>query len=323
MKVVLLVVAFFSTFCLSAQTFRWDNEQPRQAEEEVPIAATETGTAMIYPDYYEGSPTALGEVFSQKEFTGAHKKLPLGTVVQLTRLDNGQSVQVRINDRGAYCDGCIVDITKAAANALSMQGERQVEVRLRVLGERKGTDEAVTASIAPIELEESSRFTARGTDNAAQRRTVSPTPNAYDTNSSGVQARTPATPSTTQEMPAAYEEPANQPCVITDEYLMGGPIGKTENGITVIDLPFSPFSVQFGAYTKRSNAERHVRRLVDVGFDNVFLLREERPGEDTLHRVISAPFNSYEEAKAYASQVQEYHDMRALVFQTKLVEVRE
>ncbi|MEO0875185.1 MAG: SPOR domain-containing protein, partial [Bacteroidota bacterium] len=100
-------------------------------------------------------------------------------------------------------------------------------------------------------------------------------------------------------------------------------LGRTENGITVIDLPFSPFSVQFGAYTKRANAERHVKRLIDAGFDNVFMLQEERPGEPTLNRVIAAPFATYTEAKAYATQVQDYHDMRALVFQAKLVEVRE
>ncbi|MEL6831586.1 MAG: septal ring lytic transglycosylase RlpA family protein [Bacteroidota bacterium] len=315
MKVVLLAVAFLSTFCVSAQTFRWDSEKPHQTEE-TPTASTEAGTAMIYPDYYEGSPTALGEVFSQNELTGAHKKLPLGTVVQLTRLDNGMSVQVRINDRGAYCDGCIIDITKAAASQLGMIGERQIEVRLRVLGERKNAG----PTMASISDEDEGRFQVRGVDQTQQRRAVPPTPNAYEPTS---QSRI-ATPQVKlEEVPPSYEEEKDQPCIITDEYYAKGALGRTENGITVIDLPFSPFSVQFGAYTKRANAERHVKRLIDAGFDNVFMLQEERPGEPTLNRVIAAPFATYTEAKAYATQVQDYHDMRALVFQAKLVEVRE
>ncbi len=315
MKVVLLAVAFLSTFCVTAQTFRWDSEQPPQVEETT-MPSTEAGTAMVYPDYYEGSPTALGEIFSQNELTGAHKKLPLGTVVQLTRLDNGKSVQLRINDRGAYCDGCIIDITEAAASQLGMLGEREVEVRLRVLGERKNAGPA----LASIGTQDEGRFQIKGVDEMPQRQAAPPAPNAY--NKTG-EARITEAQLTLEEVPSSYEETKNQPCVITDEYYAKGAVGRNENGITVIDLPFSPFSVQFGAYTKRANAERHVNRLIQAGFDNVFMLREERPGETALNRVIAAPFGSYTEAKAYASQVQEYHDMRALVFQAKLVEVRD
>lgn len=319
MKVVLLAVTIVCSLSLPAQTFRWDNDQPQRQEAPSEMPSTETGMAMLYPDYYEGSPTALGEIFNQNEFTGAHKKLPLGTVVQLTRLDNGLSVQIRINDRGAYCDGCIVDITKAAAQALGMQADRQAEVRLSVLGERKGAAEINNETLAM--RESTDQLTVKGGEPVVQtnRTTIPPTPNAYE----HTQARQVSAVNQEEELPAAYEEPMEADCVIQTDYLMGPKSVQTEDGISVIEVPFSPFSVQFGAYSKRSNAERHIRKLVDSGFDNVFMLLEERDGEGPLHRVITAPFKTLEEAKSYVNDVREYHDMRALVFQTRMVEVRD
>ena len=313
MKVVLLAVAFLLSCHLPAQTFRCDNEKTPQKTTENAPENVETGIAMIYPDYYEGSPTALGDIFSQRNFTGAHKKLPLGTMVQVTRLDNGQSVEVRINDRGAYCDDCIVDLTKAAASALGMLEQGQVEVRLTVLGELKPA--ATETSLAMVERE--SQFTVRGVDPtlSTQRRLSPPPPNSYNRS----QPRTPIT-EPAAEVPATHETPdAN--CVITNDYLSGPVQARIENGITILTLPISPFTVQFGAYSKRSNADRHARRLLDAGFDNVFLLVEENRGEQPLHRVITAPFGTVEEAKAYVNDVGAYHDMKALVFETKLVEV--
>ncbi len=327
MKVVLLAVTLLCSLSLPAQTFRWDNEQPQRQDDRSAIPNTETGTAMLYPDYYEGSPTALGEVFDQNELTGAHKKLPLGTIVQLTRLDNGLSVQIRINDRGAYCDGCIVDITKAAAQALGMVGEREAKVRLSVLGERKGASEVnnnalATAERTPDAYESTDRFAAKGGEPAFQssRTAMPPSPNAYE----HVQAR--STTTAVQEEPPlqnATEEAKGVDCVITSDYLMGPKSVQNENGISVIEVPFSPFSVQFGAYSKRSNAERHIRKLADAGFDNVFMLLEERVGEGPLHRVITAPFMTLAEAKSYVNDVRDIHDMRALVFQTRMIEVRD
>ena len=321
MKVVLLAVAFFFSTYLPAQTFRWDDQSSAQEQEEPKLATSETGMAMLYPDYYEGSPTALGEVFDQNELTGAHKKLPLGTVVQLTRLDNGMSVQVRINDRGAYCDECIVDITKAAAAKLDMLNAGQAKVRLTVLGERKATSNntAAMAVAAPAEP----RFTARGVGanhaSTPARTVAAPAPNAYEQ----VQARTPVVETRQAAGPAASEEPTEQNCVIRGDYYDPNMQLKQVDGIAVLEMPFSPFSVQFGAYSKRANAERHVRKLLEAGFDNVFLLIESQVGKASLHRVITAPFTTLEEAKAYANDVQQLHDMRALVFQTTLVEVRD
>ena len=81
---------------------------------------TETGYASYYSDKMNGHQTASGDVFNNSKYTAAHKKLPFGTMVKVTNLDNGKSVIVRINDRGPFVAGRIIDMSKAAAAAIGM-----------------------------------------------------------------------------------------------------------------------------------------------------------------------------------------------------------
>jgi rare lipoprotein A len=92
---------------------------------------TETGYASFYADKFEGRKTANGEIFNQSKLTAAHKKLPFGTQVMVTNLANGRSVQVRINDRGPFVSGRIIDLTKAAAKEIDMLGAGVARVRIR------------------------------------------------------------------------------------------------------------------------------------------------------------------------------------------------
>ena len=81
---------------------------------------TETGYASYYSDNMNGHQTASGETFNNSRLTAAHKKLPFGTMVKVTNLSNGRYVVVRINDRGPYVAGRIIDLSKAAADKLGM-----------------------------------------------------------------------------------------------------------------------------------------------------------------------------------------------------------
>ncbi|GLH75093.1 hypothetical protein SSBR45G_00010 [Bradyrhizobium sp. SSBR45G] len=83
--------------------------------------------------YTAPQPTANGEVFDTTAMTAAHRSLPFGTRLRVTRLDNGQSVTVRINDRGPYIDGRIVDLSYAAAAKLGMVETGLADVRLSVV----------------------------------------------------------------------------------------------------------------------------------------------------------------------------------------------
>lgn len=80
----------------------------------------ETGYASFYSDRFDGSKTSNGEVFRQNKATAAHKKLPLGTMVKVTNLSNNKSVIVRINDRGPFISGRIIDLSRSAASKIDM-----------------------------------------------------------------------------------------------------------------------------------------------------------------------------------------------------------
>ena len=82
------------------------------------FAQHQTGKASFYSDKYEGHVTASGEKYKHSKFTAAHKTLPFGTRVRVTNIENNQSVEVVVNDRGPYVDGRIIDLSKAAAEKL-------------------------------------------------------------------------------------------------------------------------------------------------------------------------------------------------------------
>jgi len=92
---------------------------------------TEEGYASYYSDKFNGKQTASGEVFNNSRYTAAHKKLPFGTMVKVTNLDNGKSVIVRVNDRGPFVSGRIIDLTKAAATTLGMINAGTVKVSIQ------------------------------------------------------------------------------------------------------------------------------------------------------------------------------------------------
>ncbi len=92
---------------------------------------TLTGKASYY---WQPQALASGGRFNPNAMTAAHKTLPFGTKVRVTNQNNGKSVVVTINDRGPYIAGRIIDLSKAAAHSISMQGSGVVPVKVAVLG---------------------------------------------------------------------------------------------------------------------------------------------------------------------------------------------
>lgn len=91
------------------------------------------GLASWYGEYHHGLPTASGEVFDMAQLTAAHRTLPLGTRLRVTNLENGRTVWVRVNDRGPYIDGRVLDLSHEAARVLRMVERGVVPVRLDIV----------------------------------------------------------------------------------------------------------------------------------------------------------------------------------------------
>lgn len=117
-----MLLVLLATGCATTRT------TPRQVE--AGAVRSEVGEASYYAHKYHGRKTASGETYNMHELTAAHRRLPFGTRVRVTNLNNNSSVLVRINDRGPFVRGRVIDLSLAAARKLDMvrSGIAKVEV---------------------------------------------------------------------------------------------------------------------------------------------------------------------------------------------------
>lgn len=94
---------------------------------------TQVGMASWYGEDYHGNKTTSGEVYDMHKLTAAHCCLPLGTSVKVTNLANGKSVKVKINDRGPFKKGRIIDLSYAAAKEIGLIGAGTQKVKIKVI----------------------------------------------------------------------------------------------------------------------------------------------------------------------------------------------
>lgn len=109
----------------------------------------ETGIASWYGPGFHGRKTANGEIYNQNDITAAHATLPLPTNVRVTNLDNGRSLVVRVNDRGPFHDGRIIDLSARSAELLGFKNAGTARVRVQVLGPPAAPDFAIAKAEPP------------------------------------------------------------------------------------------------------------------------------------------------------------------------------
>jgi rare lipoprotein A len=107
----------------------------------------ETGTASWYGPGFVGNRTSSGEVYDLSQMTAAHPTLPLGTRVRVTNLENGRSVEVRLNDRGPFAKGRIIDLSRAAAREIGLIGPGTAQVRVESIDDGKGPPGTVAYAV--------------------------------------------------------------------------------------------------------------------------------------------------------------------------------
>jgi len=127
MKLIKLVLLSVLSVILAACSNAPGNINNQQRD------VAEQGKASFYADKYHGRTTASGERFSQQAATAAHLKLPFGTRVNVTNIANNKSVVVRINDRGPYIRGRIIDLSKAMFEKISDSSAGVIDVSVTVI----------------------------------------------------------------------------------------------------------------------------------------------------------------------------------------------
>ena len=133
------VIIIFSLFLLVACGPRYIVRERRIPPPETKIEKRESrgvqqGIASWYGADFHGKQTSSGEVYDMYQLTCAHNTLPLGTMVMVTNLENGRSVELKVNDRGPFVKGRIIDVSYAAARMLDMHEQGTAAVRVEVIG---------------------------------------------------------------------------------------------------------------------------------------------------------------------------------------------
>ncbi|ULQ60634.1 septal ring lytic transglycosylase RlpA family protein [Brucepastera parasyntrophica] len=234
-----------------------------------PEVLNEEAIASFYADEFNGRPTSSGEIFNMNDFTAAHKTLPFGTLLEVTNLDNGQSVIVRVNDRGPFAPGRELDVSKAAAEKLDMltTGTARVsiiKITLEDAAERMNaslttapvpaaqTAEAGTLPGLPepptpaVAIQETAKKPEAGTVAAAQ-----PAPKP---------APAPAAPPAPPPKPAPA--PAAQPAAAPKPVPAAAVQQAAHTGPT--------WRIQIAAFTREENATRLVHKMRQEGFSPAF-----------------------------------------------------
>ena len=120
-----------------AMNHRVFNQNHKVGKKSEPVAHVFYGKASYYGPKFHGKKTASGEVFNQHALTAAHKTLPFGTRCRVTNQKNGKQVIVRINDRGPFVEGRILDLSYEAAKIIGGIGDGVIDVQVEVLKSNK------------------------------------------------------------------------------------------------------------------------------------------------------------------------------------------
>lgn len=220
----------------------------------VDFSYDETGVASWYGPNFHGKPTANGEVFDQNAVSAAHRTLPLPSVVRVTNLGNGRALVVRINDRGPFAHGRIIDLSKRGAQLLGFERQGIAKVRVQILPEEsRAAAELARNGGAPRPVVASANANANAPD-AVPVATVS------------VESLTPVPGAT--EAPKPKEE-ATAP-------RKAGPsaveLARQSKGDILTDQPVEPTNlfVQAASFSKPDNAARLKSKLSDIGSADVY-----------------------------------------------------
>ena len=144
-----VLIAFLAAGCLPfSGSPKWESrdfQRPRSTD------TVQYGKASWYGDKEHGNKSASGEVFDRYAYTAAHKELPFGTVVRVTNRENGRKVKVRINDRGPYIRGRVIDLSYAAAKSIGLVRSGVAEVKIEVLSTPSERSESLFVSLYTVQ----------------------------------------------------------------------------------------------------------------------------------------------------------------------------
>ena len=208
----------------------------------------ETGIASWYGPGFHGRQTANGEIYDQHDLTAAHPTLPMPTLVRVTNLENGRTLELRINDRGPFKNGRIIDVSRRGAELLGFLNQGIAKVRVQVLEKEsrelaaiaQGGQIAQSDSIARIAPGPVDQVTAAPVDSVAAD-AIQPSPAPV--------AQAPLAQSAPRGPLPVYPQPSGE--------------------VTQVAVAPSNLFIQAGAFSEQSNALNLAQRLTAYGSPSI------------------------------------------------------
>ncbi|WP_292173685.1 septal ring lytic transglycosylase RlpA family protein [Brevundimonas sp.] len=235
----------------------------------------ETGLASWYGAQFNGRPTATGERFDMHALTAAHKTLPLPGLVEVTNLANGRRIVVRVNDRGPFAEGRIIDLSRGAAEALDLLQRGVGEVRVRYLGRAPREGGGTTMQYAAAEPVAAGPTALRG-------------PVPYLSVAGGQGAVMAAVPAAPVSEPVRYEAPTPMvraptvPSPVAGQWVQAGAwadaraarrAAETLGGSARVEQDAGgAWRVLVGPWPDASAAERSRRAVISRGYPDALLI---------------------------------------------------
>ena len=268
---------------------------------------SEYGIASYYGDEYQGGETASGQRYDKNLLTAAHKTLPMGTKVRVTRIDTKKTVDVTINDRGPYFKGRILDLSGRAAEVLGIRKDGTANTQLDVLG-KGGAVAAKTKTKAPTKKAPVSKKDPKKSPPTPRPKANVPAPRPKTTpkpavnepevfKSKGKTTATKPAKKKTTYVPAKKEVDAEG----ADAFELVTGKNYNQYGLYKIELTKpknAKYGVQVASLSSYSNALKQVANLQGKWFKNILLNIE--PGVKSPNfKVILGPFPDAETAKSY------------------------
>ena len=288
---------------------------------------TEYGKASYYSDSFQGSTTASGDVYDKNKMTGAHKTLPFGTKVRVTRLDNKKSVVVTINDRGPFIKGRIVEVSSSAAKKIGLTIDGVTEVTLDILEKGGKTIAKATAPVTKGPEAYDAIVKKSNTTTAVEEKVKASKARANNTKSKV--ATTAKGKAATKVAPKA-KAPAKD--VLTAKGKAVAPkketkevkstMGlRTDNNYSEYDLyritlerPIKTgFGVQVANMTDYENTMKKVAELEGKWFKNILLSIEKGADGKPLYKIILGHYETREQANRYKQDLKKNKKINGFV----------
>lgn len=257
---------------------------------------SEVGIASWYGPGFHANSTANGERYDQNELTAAHRTLQMPSLVRVTNLDNGRSVVLRVNDRGPYSKGRIIDVSSRAADLLAFKGKGTAKVRVETLptesrriaeDARAGKDTRgyeIALNNNPRPAQPDQPVTLYPSPTAVSVQTLAPEDTMGSTRVASVEA-IPLDPSRLQPV---------QGHIASDGRFMPSPV-VTQQPVVATNV-----YVQAGAFSESGNAERLSQQLASFGTSRVY---PANVGGKSFYRVRVGPFQNVADADAALGQI--------------------